>query len=153
MDLLAPWAEALAPRGWLGLQVPGNFGAPSHVLMHEAAVGHPREGAIRAALRRPRSDEPQDYLRALLATGLTVDAWETTYPHVLDAAGTREHPVLDWVSGTGLRPVLQALADEGARAAYVQRYAALLGAAYPRTPSGVVLPFRRIFAVGRKGAS
>jgi trans-aconitate 2-methyltransferase len=52
--------------------------------MHEAAVGHPSEDAIRAALRLPRSDEPQDYLQALLATGLTVDAWESTYLHVLD---------------------------------------------------------------------
>ena len=40
--------------------------------------------------------------------GCAVDAWETTYLHVLPGADA----VVRWVSGTGLRPYLQALDDE-----------------------------------------
>ena len=48
----------------------------------------------------------------LAATGCEVDAWETTYLHVLDPEG-RLGPdaVLGWAMGTALRPVLDALPD------------------------------------------
>ena len=48
---------------------------------------------------------PSDYLADLAALGCAVDAWETTYLHVLAGAD----PVFRWISGTGARPVLQAL--------------------------------------------
>jgi trans-aconitate 2-methyltransferase len=63
-----------------------------------------------------------------------------------------EDPVLDWVKGTGLRPALTALADDPeARDAFVTEYRDLLREAYPTAPYGTVLPFRRLFAVARKG--
>ena len=34
--LLDRWAERLPPGGWLAVQVPGNFGAPSHVIMRHS---------------------------------------------------------------------------------------------------------------------
>lgn len=90
--------------------------------------------------------EPADYLERLTAPGRTVDVWETTYLHLLEG----EDPVLDWVKGTGLRPVLTALADEpGTRDAFVAAYRDLLRTAYPAGPHGTVFPFRRIFAVAR----
>ena len=36
--LLRRWAAELPPGGWLALQVPANFDAPSHVLMRELAA-------------------------------------------------------------------------------------------------------------------
>ncbi|WP_462419027.1 methyltransferase domain-containing protein [Kytococcus sp. Marseille-QA3725] len=36
--LLGRWLAALAPDGWLAMQVPGNFDAPSHRLLREAAA-------------------------------------------------------------------------------------------------------------------
>jgi trans-aconitate 2-methyltransferase len=66
---------------------------------------------------------------------------------------TGEDPVLDWVKGTGLRPVLTALADEPrAREEFVEEYRAVLREAYPATAHGTPFPFRRIFAVARKEA-
>jgi trans-aconitate 2-methyltransferase len=76
-----------------------------------------------------------------------VDAWETTYVHLLQG----EDPVLDWVKGTGLRPVLTALADDPkAREAFLAEYRAALREAYPAGAHGTPFPFRRIFAVARK---
>jgi trans-aconitate 2-methyltransferase len=57
------------------------------------------------------------------------------------------------VKGTGLRPVLTALADDPeARDAFVTEYRDLLRDAYQTAPYGTVLPFRRLFAVAHKGA-
>ena len=53
----------------------------------------------------PNSHDPAVYLTALRGLGCEVDAWETTYLHVLEG----EDPVFTWVSGTGARPTLQAL--------------------------------------------
>ena len=74
-----------------------------------------------------------------------MDAWETTYQHVLPGAD----PVLDWISGTALRPMLDRL-DQDERAAFRADCAALLRRAYPRRPYGTLFPFRRIFVVARK---
>jgi trans-aconitate 2-methyltransferase len=81
-----------------------------------------------------------------------VDGWETTYQHVLDPEARQANPVLEWVRGTGLRPVLEALTDEVRRRAFLEDYDARLRAAYPRTPMGVIFPFRRIFVVGHRPA-
>jgi trans-aconitate 2-methyltransferase len=58
-------------------------------------------------------------------------------------------PVLDWVRGAGLRPVLDALPAADA-AEFEGEYSELLREAYPATSHGTVFPFRRIFAVARK---
>ncbi|GAA4396913.1 trans-aconitate 2-methyltransferase [Fodinibacter luteus] len=150
LDLLDAWVAALADGGWLALQVPGNFDAPSHRLMRETAEHHERAGELGAALDLPAVGEPATYLRYLTRLGCTVDAWETTYLHVLDPDGEEDNPVLSWVTATGLRPVLDILTDEHERRAFLEPYAALLAEAYPRTPLGVLFPFRRVFAVARK---
>jgi trans-aconitate 2-methyltransferase len=57
--------------------------------------------------------------------------------------------VLEWVRGTGLRPVLAAL-DVDEATEYEQEYAALLRPAYPAGERGTIFPFRRIFAVAHR---
>jgi trans-aconitate 2-methyltransferase len=60
------------------------------------------------------------------------------------------NPVLDWMLGTGLRPVLAALTDPEDQEAFLSEYGAKLARAYPTTTQGTVLPFRRIFVVATK---
>ena len=146
LDLVRTWVEALAPGGWFAMQVPGNNDAPSHALMREAAAHHP-------AADRLVIHDPARYVVSLGALGCDVDGWETTYQHVLDPAGEQDNPVLEWVRGTGLRPVLDALTDEDERTAFLTDYDARLRAAYPRTPVGVILAFRRVFAVAHRNAT
>jgi trans-aconitate 2-methyltransferase len=74
-----------------------------------------------------------------------VDAWETTYLHVLPG----EDPVLEWYKGTGLRPLLSALEPSPAQELAAE-YGELVRAAYPRRSYGTVLPFRRVFVVARR---
>jgi trans-aconitate 2-methyltransferase len=82
------------------------------------------------------------YADRLCDLGLEVDAWETTYLHLLPG----EDPVFTWISGTGARPTLQAL-PEDLRAVFVAEYKARLREAYPPGPHGTTLPFRRVFVV------
>ncbi|WP_329210200.1 trans-aconitate 2-methyltransferase [Streptomyces sp. NBC_00683] len=146
-DRFPRWLDALTPGGTLAFQVPGNFDAPSHVLMRELAASPRWRTRLDGLLRHGDAVlEPAAYLERLTAPGRTVDVWETTYLHLLEG----EDPVLDWVKGTGLRPVLTALAEEPeARDAFVAEYRDLLRTAYPAGPHGTVFPFRRIFAVAR----
>ena len=144
--LLRRWAGALPDDGWLAFQVPGNFGAPSHALMRELASAPRWSGRLAGVLRHADAvSEPVDYAALLLDCGLSADVWETTYVHRLDGPD----PVLEWVRGTGLRPVLAAL-DGDDRAEFEAEYAQALRRAYPSGPHGTLFPFRRIFFVGHK---
>ena len=132
------------------MQVPGNFNAPSHTLLREVATKSPRAAELLPRLARGEAvSEPAVYLFLLAGLGCDVDAWETTYQHILDPADQGE-PVLEWTKGTALLPVFEVLKDEGERADFVAAYGNALLQAYPRQPFGTVFAFRRIFAVAHK---
>lgn len=146
-ELLARWAGWLTPGGWLAMQVPGNFRAPTHALLADLCRS-PRWAAQVGDVTPPPDTvlDPAGYQDVLTSAGLAADVWETTYLHAL----TGPDPVLGWVSGTVLRPVLARLGDDDA-ASFTAEYAAALRDAYPARPDGTtLLPFRRIFAVGSR---
>ena len=147
VELLPDLVAAVAPGGWFALQVPGNVDAPSHELRRELAA-RPRFAPYVEGVAVPESLGPEVYLQRLAGLGCEVDAWETTYLHVLRG----EDPVFDWVSGTGARPTLQAL-PEGLREEFEAEFRQLLRTAYPPGPHGTVLPFRRVFAVAHRVGS
>ena len=143
LDLLPRLVAAVAPGGWLAFQVPGNFEEPSHVLRRELETEEPYAPHTRG-LESPASHDPAVYLEALTTLGCTVDAWETTYLHVLGG----EDPVFTWISSTSARPVLAALPAD-LRVGFEAELKRRLRAAYPPRPAGVVLPFRRVFVVAQ----
>jgi trans-aconitate 2-methyltransferase len=143
LDLLPALAGHLRPGGWLAFQVPGNFDEPSHTIRTALAAEAPYDDHTRG-VAVPSSHDPAVYLEALAALGLSVDAWETTYLHVL----TGPDPVFTWVSGTGARPTLQALPDD-LRPGFEAEFKRRLRDAYPERDGRVVLPFRRVFVVGQ----
>ena len=144
LDLVRRWVAGLAPGAWFAFQVPGNFTARSHVLIRELAAGPQWTDRLAGHLRDEHAvHSPAEYAIAIAATGCAVDAWETTYLHRL----TGPDPVLEWVTGTALRPVRTAL-DDTEWAAFTADLAPLLRAAYPPADDGTTwFPFRRIFAV------
>ncbi|MFI7670598.1 trans-aconitate 2-methyltransferase [Nocardia sp. NPDC049526] len=146
--LLPQWVHALPAGAWLAFQVPGNFDAPSHLAIRELAGRDEwRDRLAPAGILQPRAAlDPIGYAHVLTLAGCAVDAWETTYLQRLSG----EDPVLEWVTGTALRPVRKAL-DDTAWQEFTAQLAPLLRAAYPRRLDGTTwLPFRRVFAVARK---
>jgi trans-aconitate 2-methyltransferase len=148
-DLLPGWVAALRPGGALAFQVPRMSGSPAGQVFGEVAadprwrdrldgVSAPTVAATDNGVVRPTGE----YVELLAGLGCRVDAWETRYHHVL--AG--EDPVLEWFSGTGLRPYLRALEPDD-REAFRAAVAARLREVYPRRPFGTVLPFLRCFVV------
>ncbi|MGA5896403.1 trans-aconitate 2-methyltransferase [Streptomyces venetus] len=148
VERFADWVDALKPSGAFAFQVPGNFDAPSHRILRELTHAPRWRDRLAGTLRHDDAVlTPGAYLGHLTSLGCTADVWETTYLHPLQG----EDPVLDWVKGTGLRPVLTALADDPeAREDFVTEYRAALREAYPAGPHGTPFPFRRVFAVARK---
>jgi trans-aconitate 2-methyltransferase len=143
--LLVKWVDYLTDGGWLAFQVPANHDEPTHRLIRELARTERWSDQLSAVALTRQAANPADYLDLLTGAGCVVDAWETTYLHVL----TGEDPVLRWISGTGLRPVITSL--EGAeRDEFLAEYGGLLRQAYPAASYGTAFPFRRVFAVARK---
>jgi len=143
LELMPSLVGRVRTGGWFAFQVPGNFAEPSHAIRRDLAAEAPYAEHL-GDVAVPSSHDPVVYLEALAALGCTVDAWETTYLHVL----TGPDPVFTWVSGTGARPTLQAFPDD-LRPEFEAEFRRRLRTAYPEHDGRVVLPFRRIFVVAR----
>jgi trans-aconitate 2-methyltransferase len=152
LDLLPSLLEQVVPGGWFAMGVPGNFNAPSHALLADLQRSEPWSAYFTGSEYRPGSHDPADYLRALTDAGAEADVWETTYLYIVDGA----NGVLDFVSSTGLRPVLIELGGPNSAAAqdFTAAYAEALRTAYPPTTlhgrTVQILPYRRIFAVAQR---
>jgi trans-aconitate 2-methyltransferase len=146
-SLLRRWASSLPSGACLAVQVPGNFNAPSHVLTRELAASPAWSSRLAEVMLREDDavSSPLEYANLLADAGCGVDAWETTYAQPLH--GPR--PVLEWITGTALRPVRAALSDtEWER--FRAELAPLLDAAYPARPDGTTwFEFRRVFFVAQ----
>ncbi len=147
--LLRRWVDRLPSGATLAFQVPGNFDAPSHALVR--ALARTEEWAPRLAdvvLRENEAvDSPLGYGNLLADAGCAVDAWETTYLQRL--AG--EDAVLEWITGTSLRPVKEALPGDDWDHFRAQ-IARKLDEAYPPRPDGTTwFEFRRVFVVAVVG--
>ncbi|WP_325175485.1 methyltransferase domain-containing protein [Cereibacter sphaeroides] len=141
--LMPRLATFLPPGGVLAVQMPRQYGAPSHRFLRDIAAG-----------MFPDRFEPEDappvapaqhYWQQLAPFG-EVQAWETEYVQHLEAWADG-HPVRRFTESTAMRPFLARLTDDEARA-FIGAYDSCLAAAYPLLPDGGTLfPFRRCFFV------
>ena len=141
--------RSLAPGGALAVQMPRSREARSHILMHEVLGGGGPAGgrigpeSLREEVARRWVLAPEEYLDLLAAGADRLDVWTTEYLQVLEG----EDPVLEWVSGTGLRPILNGLAEPDL-SRFLDTYRQALRDTYPRRPDGTTLyPFSRLFIV------
>jgi len=135
----------VAAGGALAVQMPRNFGEPSHTSIYEVA----REARWRARLEkliRPEPTKPPEFYWDLLASRVSaLDVWETVYTQAL----TGDNSVADFVKGSWLKPFLDALHPDD-RESFERAYRARVARAYPPRADGTTLfPFRRLFMVAR----
>jgi trans-aconitate 2-methyltransferase len=129
--------------------MPLSWSAPSHRLMRETLANGGLRGKplgterLRQSVARDWVSGPTNYYDLLAASAQSIDIWETEYLQVLEG----QDPVLEWMKGTGLRPILDGL-DLNERATFLAEYGSRLRTAYPARPDGRTLyPFRRLFIV------
>jgi trans-aconitate 2-methyltransferase len=139
----------LKPGGCLAVQMPLSWDAPSHRLMRETLANGGSGGQalgsdeLRQAVAVKWVADAAEYYDLLAERARSLDIWETEYLQVL----TGTDPVLEWVKGTGLRPILHGLADNE-RAIFLEAYTQRLRETYPMRADGSTLyPFRRLFIV------
>jgi trans-aconitate 2-methyltransferase len=151
--LLPQLAGVLAPGGVLAFQMPGLAIARSAALPPlEIAREMTGEPQWRDKLSGVYTDhellDPAGYITALGELGLTTEAWETHYSYPLTGGGR----VLEYWSGSVLRPALAPLTPEEAEQ-FAAEFSRRISEAYPpRTIAGKsveLLQVSRVFAVGQ----
>lgn len=137
----------LPPSGVLAFQVPQNFDQASHVEVRAAVDDGPWAARARQAKQYdPGFAKGSDYARALMPAGAALDIWTSEYMHIIDGPD----PVFRFMSGTGLRPFVQAL-DGDEREGFQDAARQRLARAYRPEPDGRTLfPFRRLFVIAQK---
>jgi trans-aconitate 2-methyltransferase len=135
----------VAPGGALAVQMPRNFGEPSHTTIYDVVREGPWRARLEPLIRTEPTKPPAFYWELLAPRVAALDVWETVYTQAL----TGDNPVADFVKGSWLKPFLDALAGPE-RAAFETAYRARVARAYPPTAQGTTLfPFRRLFIVAR----
>lgn len=140
--LMPRLAGYLARGGMLAVQMPRQYGAPSHRFLRDIAASlYPKRFDF-AGWQAPVLPA-EGYWRMLSRLG-KIAAWETEYVQRLEPA-PEGHPVRRFTEATAMRPFLEKL-DEAEAAAFVAAYDEALSVAYPLLPDGSALfPFRRTF--------
>lgn len=138
--------EYLAPGGALAVQMPRNFGQPSHTSMGEVAIKGPWAEALARVQRSAPVAEPDFYYDLLAPRCGSLDLWETRYVQVLEG----ENPVAQFTKGSWLKPMLDAL-EEPERSEFEAAYREKVLQYYPPREDGTTLfPFNRMFMVAVK---
>ena len=136
----------IAPGGVMAVQMPAMNAAPLRAVQLAVAARGPWAAALAEVRPAPPILDVAAYDEMLSPYFATLEIWETIYLHVLRGPDA----VVEWASGTSLRPYLDRL-DEGLRAGFRHAYAEALRPHYPaRTDGTTLLPFRRMFLLGRK---
>jgi trans-aconitate 2-methyltransferase len=142
--LVQRWFRQVTPGGALAFQMPSGRYAPVRQLMERVAGDPAWTSRMDAARRALTMEEPHVYYDALATIARSIDMWETEYYHVLESPAA----IVDWMSGTGLRPFLDALATPDERVRFTTQLTGLVEEAYSRRADGRVLfPFRRLFLI------
>lgn len=147
-DALIPGLlDSVQPGGWLAIQMPRNFGAPSHTSIVETIEQGPWRAKLEPFLRRHPVAEPQHYWRLLQGRAAALDIWESEYLQVLSG----DNPVAEYTKGTWLKQFLDRL-EEPERGAFEAEYRRRVAQHYPPETDGRTLfPFRRLFILAQRG--
>jgi len=143
--LLPRLLTALRPGGCMAIQMPAMHDAPLRRLQVILARDPRFAGHLATVPSQPAILTMEQYYTLLRPLCSSLDLWETTYLHVLEGP----HAVMEWASGTSLRPYLNALPTE-MQESFKSAYATALEGYYPREADGhTLLPFKRLFLVAK----
>lgn len=132
--------DSLSPAGMLAVQIPNNHNSPIRKSLSQLAESQAWSEYFSNSTEESSYKRPEFYYDLL--SGLEVDLWTTTYYHLLDSIDD----IIAWYSSTGLRPYLNALPNDEARAIFTGALKDLIRDQYPDEKDGkVFFPFKRLF--------
>jgi trans-aconitate 2-methyltransferase len=133
---------AVESPGALAVQVPANGGSPLHQAVLKVSRMEEWKNAVAGCEELIHYHDAGFYHDLLSALAGRIQIWQTTYFHVMaDHQG-----LMDWYAGTGMKPYLERLADDGLKKLFQSRVLDECRAAYPVQRDGRILfPFQRLF--------
>lgn len=139
--------DIVAGRGALAVQVPADFESPLRRTLISVSE-EPKWSKYTAGCDHLLNYRTAGYYYDILSKlSGRVDLWETTYYHILSSHAD----LVEWYKGTGMRPFLERLPDDGSRKSFEQEVLDGCKQEYELRPDGNVLyPFKRIFFVAYK---
>ena len=133
-------------KGVFAVQMPKTTTAPYHQCIRDVIALPKWRSKLKNANPHPDEYTAERYYEILRPMAANIDIWETTYHHILSG----KNPVIDWMSGAGLTPILKQL-DSAQSTQFLEDYTTAIQSHYPRQKSGETLfAVRRIFIVAQR---
>lgn len=138
-------------NGIIAILIPNNFHSHAHQTALNILQSQKKWNSLADNLRYGLLDkplyDPYFYYDLLIKSGLKkAKVWQTEYFQEMDS----HQKIFDWISGTGLRPVLTSM-DEESQKEFEKLYVNALQSKYPtRSNSKVLLPYLRMLMVGER---
>ena len=137
----------VAPSGALAVQVPANNESPLYKAVLSVSSKE-KWSKFTSGCESILNYRILEYYHNILAPiSSQLDLWETIYYHVMNS----HIELVEWYEGTGMRPFLERLPDDGSRKEFENEILAECRQSYRIRKDGKVLyPFKRIFFVAYK---
>ena len=135
----------LRPGGVLAVQVPSTERMPIRTALAEV-LARPRWRSRFDGVTSTYPRSASFYYDVLSPLAAALEMWVTDYLHVMPS----HDALVQWYSGSALRPYLEHLTDDAEQAAFLAEYRDLLVPAYlPQRDGNILFPFHRIFFTAR----
>ncbi|MBA4749500.1 MAG: methyltransferase domain-containing protein [Alphaproteobacteria bacterium] len=142
--------DSLKPGGWIAIQMPNNYHAPTHqtivtLLKNNVEwmymLSHLKFGLLKTSLY-----DVGTYYDYFAKVGFKdIICWQTTYFQEM----SKIEGILQWVKGSALRPIFSKLNEEN-QMIFERLYLEEIKKYYHAQENGAILmPFQRLFIVGR----
>ena len=134
--------EWVNPGGALAVQIPATGDSPLAKAVISVSDRPEWNRYTAGTERRLNYRTPEYYFDILHRLGTNLALWQTTYYHILSS----QQGLIEWYRGTGMKPYLDRLPDDTARATFELEVLKEISPFYPAQSDGRVLfPFKRIF--------
>jgi trans-aconitate 2-methyltransferase len=137
----------LNPNGVLAIQMPNNFKEPTHTTAFEVINENKEWGnKLLPFLNHEPIHDFNFYYDLFCKSGSTINAWETTYYHILSG----HNPVVEWIKGSFLKPLLDQMSADD-KIIFLDKISHKILQYYPQQADGkTILPFKRLFLIATK---
>ena len=143
-ELLTKCREKLNGGGILAVQIPFIQNAPFYKILYKIVD---EKWQKLSSIKNFHNLMPEEYYDLLNELHFDFDIWQTTYYHTVAS----HEGIIDWYKGSGLRPYLEALEDDGKRQQFTSELLSIIKDKYPTQSNGsIILKMPRVFFVAKK---